>query len=211
MNSTLKNLMFWLVSALVIFLFWSVSSRIQKNERLLSFSDFLEQVEAGHVSAVSLTGGEIVGDLKNGQSFRTYVPRQAESLIGLLREHDVEIYARDPNSSSWLGHLISWTPIVIMIAFLIFFMRQMQRPTDAGVGAKEQRAELKLRLLYSIAASGRALSEQELTNEIVEPASPQAAVWRRAIRSSLYEMLAEGTVALTPEKKFRARDIAPND
>lgn len=45
MNSTLKNLVFWRVAALTIFLFRSVSSRIQKNERQLSFSDFMAQIE----------------------------------------------------------------------------------------------------------------------------------------------------------------------
>ena len=65
LNSTMKNLMFWMVAALVIFLFWSVSSRIQKNERQLSFSDFMAQLERGHVAKVTITGtgagSQIVG------------------------------------------------------------------------------------------------------------------------------------------------------
>jgi hypothetical protein len=50
MSGTTRNLRFWMVATLVIFLFWSVSSRIQKNERQLAFSDFMAQLERGHIA-----------------------------------------------------------------------------------------------------------------------------------------------------------------
>ena len=146
MNSTMKNLMFWMVAALVIFLFWSVSSRIQKNERQLSFSDFMAQLDRGHVAKVVITGtgagSQIVGEFKNGQSIRTFAPPQMENLVNVMLEKGVEVTARDANSSSWLGHIISWTPIVIMIAFLIFFMRQMQGSGNRALSFGKSKAKL---------------------------------------------------------------------
>ena len=146
MNSTMKNLMFWMVAALVIFLFWSVSSRIQKNERQLSFSDFMAQLDRGSVAKVTITGtgagSHIVGEFKNGQSIRTFAPPQIENLVNMMLEKGVEVNARDANSSSWLGHLISWTPIVIMIAFLIFFMRQMQGSGNRALSFGKSKAKL---------------------------------------------------------------------
>ena len=146
MNSTMKNLMFWMVAALVIFLFWSVSSRIQKNERQLSFSDFMAQLERGHVAKVTITGSQggsqITGEFKNGQSIRTFAPPQVENLVNVMLEKGVEVNARDANSSSWLGHIISWTPIVIMIAFLIFFMRQMQGSGNRALSFGKSKAKL---------------------------------------------------------------------
>ncbi len=145
MNSTMKNLMFWMVAALVIFLFWSVSSRIQKNERQLSFSDFMAQLDRGHVAKVVITGtgagSQIVGEFKNGQSIRTYAPPM-DNLVNVMLEKGVEVTARDANSSSWLSHIISWTPIVIMIAFLIFFMRQMQGSGNRALSFGKSKAKL---------------------------------------------------------------------
>jgi cell division protease FtsH len=142
----MKNLMFWMVAALVIFLFWSVSSRIQKNERQLSFSDFIAQLERGHVAKVTITGSnagaQIGGEFKNGQSFRTFAPPQVENLVNNMLDKGVEVNARDANSSSWLGHIISWTPIVIMIAFLIFFMRQMQGSGNRALSFGKSKAKL---------------------------------------------------------------------
>jgi cell division protease FtsH len=142
----MKNLMFWMVAALVIFLFWSVSSRIQKNERQLSFSDFMAQLERGHVAKVTITGtgagSQIAGEFKTGQSFRTFAPPQVENLVNTMLDKGVEVNARDANSSSWLGHIISWTPIVIMIAFLIFFMRQMQGSGNRALSFGKSKAKL---------------------------------------------------------------------
>ncbi len=146
MNSTMKNLMFWMVAALVIFLFYSVSSRIQKNERPLSFSDFMAQLDQGHVAKVTITGtgagSQIVGEFKNGQAIRTFAPPQMENLVNVMLDKGVEVHARDANSSSWLGHIISWTPIVIMIAFLIFFMRQMQGSGNRALSFGKSKAKL---------------------------------------------------------------------
>ncbi len=142
----MKNLMFWMVAALVIFLFWSVSSRIQKNERQLTFSDFMGQLDRGHVAKVTITGtgagSQIAGEFKNGQSFRTFAPPQIENLVNTMLDKGVEVSARDANSSSWLGHIISWTPIVIMIAFLIFFMRQMQGSGNRALSFGKSKAKL---------------------------------------------------------------------
>ena len=141
MNSTMKNLMFWMVVALVIFLLWNVSTRLQKNERRLSFGDLMDQLERGHVANVILTssnvGSEIEGEFKNGQSFRTFVPSQFETLGNTLLAKGVQVDARYVDSSSWLGHFISFTPILIMIAFRAFFMRKR--------GLAVTRAENRLR------------------------------------------------------------------
>ena len=202
MNSTMKNLMFWLVAALVIFLFWSVSSRIQKNERLLRFSDFVAQVERGHVQRVTITGSNagsrIDGEFKNGQKFRTFAPPQAGNLVNTMMEKGVEVTAMDPNSSMWLGHIISWTPIVIMIAFLIFFMRQMQGPRP--LSREERRLELKARVFELLSENDEDLPKERISAMLSVPD-------KRELRTALYHMVREGTVLLTAEKKYRVKTM----
>ena len=146
MNSTMKNLMFWMVAALLIMLFWSVSSRIQQKEKQLTFSDFMEQVDRGSVAEVTITGSsagsQIVGTLKNGDPIRTFAPPQYETLVDKLLSQGVEVSARDANGSSVWAHLINWTPIIIMIAFLVFFMRQMQGSGNRALSFGKSKAKL---------------------------------------------------------------------
>jgi cell division protease FtsH len=142
----MKNLMFWMVAALLIMLFWSVSSRIQQKEKQLTFSDFMEFVDRGSVAEVTITGSsagsQIVGTLKNGDPIRTFAPPQYETLVDKLLSHDVEVSARDANGSSVWAHLINWTPIIIMIAFLVFFMRQMQGSGNRALSFGKSKAKL---------------------------------------------------------------------
>jgi ATP-dependent Zn protease len=202
MNAVLKNFFFWMLAALVIFLFWSLSSRIQKNERQLAFSEFVAQVDREQVKRVTVTGSsagsQIVGEFKNGQTFRTFAPPQAGNLVHRMLEKGVEVTARDANSSSWLGHVISWTPIFIMIAFLVFFMRQMQSAppvtrAERGLRAKSQIYEL-------LSRRGEALSESEMFAELTGEKETE-------LRIVLYEMLRDGTVVFTTERKYRAKMV----
>ncbi len=202
MNSTMKNLMFWMVAALVIFLFWSVSSRIQKNERSLSFSDFMAQLERGHVAKVTITssnaGSQIRGEFKNGQTFKTFAPPQGGNIVNKMLEKGVVVNARDANASSWLGHIISWTPIVIMIAFLIFFMRQMAGSPEASL--MERRLRTKARLHELLSESARDQSREELSAQLTGR-------HREELSTVLYQMLREGTIVFTAEKKYRVKTV----
>ncbi len=202
MSSTWKNFISWMIAALVILLFWSVSSRIQKNERPLSFSDFMGQLERGHVAKLTITGSNagsrIAGEFKNGQAFKTFAPPQMENLVNTLLEKGVVVSARDANSSSWLGHIISWTPIVIMIAFLIFFMRQMQDSPDATL--MEGRLRTKARLHDVLSESGRDQSREELSAHLTGRQKEE-------LSTVLYQMLREGTIVFTAEKKYRVKTV----
>jgi cell division protease FtsH len=142
----MKNLMFWMVAALVIVLFWNVSSRIQQKERQLSFSEFMAQVDRNNVAEVTLTGtaagSQLTGKLKNGESIRSFAPPQYEALVDKLLERGIAVSARESNGSSWVAHLINWTPIFIMIAFLVFFMRQMQGSGNRALSFGKSKAKL---------------------------------------------------------------------
>jgi len=194
MTSTAKNLLSWLAAALVIFLFWMASARIQRTERELSYSDFLVQLERGHVGEVTITGNSISGVFKNGHGFRTYAPPQAPGLVNRLLEKGVVVNARDTGSSSWLGHLISWTPIVIMIAFLIFFMRQMT--SSPAASRAERRLSTKARVHQLLSGSEQELSFDEISERI-------AARDRADLGEVLYQMLREETVVFTARRKYR--------
>ena len=59
-NATFKTVMLWMSLLVVIFLAWHFA-QIQKKETSLKFSEFMQQVEAGEVQDVTITGNEIKG------------------------------------------------------------------------------------------------------------------------------------------------------
>ena len=142
MNSTLRSLVFWMVLVVVVVLIWNVSTKFQAVDDDMPFSDFLRQVDAGEVQSVELTGNEINGELNGGSRFHTYAPPQYEGLVNTLVERDVTIEAKEAASSPWATLLYSWAPILLIIGFWIFFMRQVQSGGNKALSFGKSRAKL---------------------------------------------------------------------
>jgi hypothetical protein len=145
----------------------------------------------------SNAGSQIGGEFKNGQSFRTFAPPQIENLVNTILDKGVEVNARDANSSSWLGHIISWTPIVIMIVFLIYFMRQMA--SSPAASQAERRLQTKARVHELLSGSDKDLSQEEISAKLDRDGAE--------LRTVLYQMLREETILFTTEKKYRVKAV----
>jgi cell division protease FtsH len=143
-SSTLKSLLFWMVLVVVAVLIWNFSTGLQGSEQVIPFSDFLAKVSADEVEEVTITGPEIVGTLKIGvdNKFRTYAPLQFEGLGNRLHDKGVRITAKPQTTSPWANLLYSWAPILLMIGFWIFIMRQMQRGGNKALSFGKSRAKL---------------------------------------------------------------------
>ena len=126
MNSTTRSLLFWMVLVVVVFLVWNLSSQFRPGDTPVSFSEFVRWVNTGQVDRVELTGNEIIGTSSSGEQFRTYAPPQYEGLANLLIARDVVLEAREAAASPWATLLYSWAPILLIIGFWVFFMRQVQ-------------------------------------------------------------------------------------
>jgi cell division protease FtsH len=146
LNSTLKTLLFWIVLIGVGIMIWSFSAGWQRQPASIPFTEFLQEVKDGQVYSVVITGNQITGK-RNGQAgsaaeFRTYAPTQYERLANLLDEKNVKIEAREATTSPWANVLYSWAPILLMIGFWIFIMRQMQSGGNKALSFGKSRAKL---------------------------------------------------------------------
>jgi len=142
LNSTLKSLAFWIVLVLVGILVWNVSTRFQPSQKAEKFSEFMSKVDSGQISSVTIVGSEITYTSKSGDSFRTYAPAQYEGLANKLIERNVTVAAREATTSPWAALLYSWAPILLMIGFWIFFMRQMQSGGNKALSFGKSKAKL---------------------------------------------------------------------
>ena len=142
MNSTLKSLLFWMVLVIVGVLIWNVSTKLQQNEQQVRFSDFMASAEAGKIQSVVITGQEISGVNTDNEPFRTYAPDQYEGLVNKLIERGVVVQAKEPTASPWASLLYSWAPVLLMIGFWVFFMRQMQSGGNKALSFGKSKAKL---------------------------------------------------------------------
>ena len=134
--------MFWMVLIVVGLLVWNFSTKYQASAKPLSFSEFMASVDAGQVERVTITGNDITGVNKANDSFRTYAPPQYEGLANKLIERNVVVTARQPTDSPWAALLYTWAPILLMIGFWLFFMRQMQSGGNKALSFGKSKAKL---------------------------------------------------------------------
>jgi cell division protease FtsH len=150
LNSTLKSLLFWMVLVVVGVLIWTFSTNLTgKPETAMPFSTFLKHLQATptEIVEVTMTGNEITGTLTgttgNGnEKFRTYATPAYEKLGNLLEEKGVTIKVKPETTSVWATMLYSWAPILLMIGFWIFIMRQMQSGGNKALSFGKSRAKL---------------------------------------------------------------------
>ena len=142
MNSTLRSLVFWIALVVLGGLVWNFSTHFQVSQKPETFSEFMAKVDSADVARVTITGNEITYTSKANDNFRTYAPPQYEGLANKLIERGVVVAAREPNASPWAAILYTWAPILLMIGFWIFFMRQMQSGGNKALSFGKSKAKL---------------------------------------------------------------------
>ncbi len=143
MNPFYKNLAVWLSIVLVIILLFNLFNQPQAGRKKILFSQFKLAVDRGEVREATIQGNNIFGTFNDGEPFKTY----AMNDFGLVQEMidkgvTVDIQP-DEQNSLWMQMLISWFPMLLLIAVWIFFMRQVQ----AGGGKAMSFGKSKARLL----------------------------------------------------------------
>src|ERR1700686_5395018 len=137
-----RNIALWLVVALIFLLLFNFFSRTQQRSPEIIFSDFLNQVEKGEVSQVSMQGNVIPGDTSGGEHFKTYAPQDPD-LVKTLRDKGVKIAARPAEGDPWwMVLLVQWFPMLLLVAVWLFFMRQMQIGGGKMMSFGKSRAKL---------------------------------------------------------------------
>ena len=141
MNRLNKNIALWLGVVLVFVLLINLFSQPRVKRDEINLSEFLDLVEKGEISEVLIQGDYVQGTLLSGRQFKTYNPGYTK-LIEDLREKEVMITGEEERQSPWTTILISWFPMVIIIAIWVFLMRQMQAGGGKAMSFGKSRAKL---------------------------------------------------------------------
>jgi cell division protease FtsH len=143
-NSNIKTLIFWVVLICVAVLLFAVVRTGQGiKEDPISFTQFLEKVKAGDVKEVIIADRDVHGVYQNPQQgFHTQVPANYPPLYDLLNDKKVNVNIKDTSSGGWVSILLNASPFIVLLAFWIFMMRQMQSGGNKALSFGKSRARL---------------------------------------------------------------------
>jgi cell division protease FtsH len=128
----------------VAVLLWQVVRTAKTpREKEITFSQFLADVEAGKVKKVIISGTEVHGSYRDESAgLRTLIPANYPDTYKLLQEKGVDIEIKEVNSGNWISILVNASPFILLLAFWIFMMRQMQSGGNKALSFGKSRARL---------------------------------------------------------------------
>jgi len=128
MNDMAKNLLLWLIIAVVLLTVFQSFNPRGTGTQDLAYSDFMDKVEHNSVAEVLVHNDNrtIEAKLKDGSSVRTTALLTDANISELQKKVDKMRVEPTDNGFSLLGILVNWAPFLIFIGFLIYVMRQMQ-------------------------------------------------------------------------------------
>jgi cell division protease FtsH len=144
-NSTVKQVVFWLVILLSGVLLWSVvkNNSTGVKEREVNFSQFLAEVDQGKIKDVTVYGPEVRGDYRDEKaSFHTTVPPNYTDMYKSLRDKGVNITVKDVSGGGWPSWLFQMLPLVVILGLWFFMIRQMQSGGNKALSFGKSRARL---------------------------------------------------------------------
>ena len=142
MNKFLKNIGIWVVIGLVMLMLFNLVGPKESNERKISFSEFIAQIESGSLIEVTISGNQIRGVNDSNGSFQTQAPNYP-ALFEILDRHQVRVRVEPADQTNlFMAILNSWLPMILIIGIWLFFVRQIQGGGTRAMGFGKIRSRI---------------------------------------------------------------------
>jgi cell division protease FtsH len=143
-NSNIKHLMLWVVLIAVAGLLIAVvRSGNTPKEQELTLTRFMDEANAGRVVKVTIAGNDVHGEMRNpSEQLHTTIPLGYPSIYDLLKAKNVDVTIKDTSNGTWLSILLQASPFIVLAAFWIFMVRQMQSGGNKALSFGKSRARL---------------------------------------------------------------------
>jgi cell division protease FtsH len=139
---TYRSIIFWIAAGIIIIVLWSLLQSPGAGQKEINFSEFMDEVERGNIMEVTIQGNQLKGKFTDSTAFKSVAPSQYDDLVKILRENNIIITVKDTSRSPWFSYLFTWFPIILLILFWVFFMRQMQSGGNKALSFGKSRAKL---------------------------------------------------------------------
>ena len=150
-NSTAKTILFWISIVFLGVMLWKLVSAngAQSRELAPNYNEFMAKVDAGEVKEVTLyispNSYELQGEYNKPSNTKFHVTmfkEQAADLAKTLRDKSVPISVKEVRSGDWLLIVLNALPLVLLVGFCLFLMRQMQAGGNKALSFGKSRARL---------------------------------------------------------------------
>src|SRR5215218_5511674 len=118
---------------LIVLVVYLASSQLMggsKNEKKVTYSDFIQQVKDNDVESAVFNPSKqsISFKLKDGTKGSVHYPSSESTpqLTNIMEEHSVSFDSKGTGSSAWWSILTGLLPFVLLFGFWIFLMNQVQ-------------------------------------------------------------------------------------
>ena len=136
-----KNIALILLFVVISVLVFNLFNPIAPTAMLLPFSEFMDKVEKGEVNDVTIKGTELAGNYTTGKSFKTVLPDYPD-LVKELRGKGVKVNAEQVKESAWYNFLVVWAPLILMVFWFMFIVRNMQMGGNKAMSFGKSKAKL---------------------------------------------------------------------
>jgi cell division protease FtsH len=124
-------------------LLWAVvNHRGGKQDTALNFTQFLNDVDNSNIKSATIDGMSVKGEETNGNLYHTVIPATYPELYTKLKDKNVTMTLLSSDASGWLSMLVNFSPIILVVGFWIFMMRQMQSGGNKAMSFGKSRARL---------------------------------------------------------------------
>ena len=114
----------------------------ESNERKISFSEFIAQIESGSLIEVTISGNQIRAVNDSNGSFQTQAPNYP-ALFEILDRHQVRVRIEPADQTNlFMAILNSWLPMILIIGIWLFFVRQIQGGGTRAMGFGKIRSRI---------------------------------------------------------------------
>jgi cell division protease FtsH len=145
LSTNVKNILVFLVVVISLLVLWRVFVDIPKaNVADKDYSTISQDINNKRIKSARIKGEELEGEYKDGGKFKSTIPLEGSfSIANQLRDSGAEVKIDPVNNSSFLSlFLSSWLPLLLLIGFWIFLMRQMQSGGNKALSFGKSRARL---------------------------------------------------------------------
>lgn len=128
MSDMAKNLILWLVIAVVLMSVFQSFGPGDSAGRQVDYTSFVREIGNDQIQEVKFDDRELSVTRRDGSNYVTYMPVMNDpKLLDDLLNKNVSVKGTPPEEPSMLASIfISWFPMLLLIGVWIFFMRQMQ-------------------------------------------------------------------------------------